>query len=324
MSMTEPLILKAALHEKMWGGTALADVFGFDIPSDTTGEAWLISGHPNGPVTVENGKYAGRTVAELWHDEPQLFGNQDTNRPFPLLVKLLDAHQDLSVQVHPDDVYAGEHANGELGKTESWYIVSAEPGAEIYYGHTAQTKAEFDAAVDAGDWESLLRRVPVKAGDFFYVPAGTLHALGAGVLALETQQSSDVTYRVYDFDRVDAKSGQLRELHLADAKNVTSVPFVPERPEQRSATYAGLTVTTLVEAPYFNVYKWGVDGRATIDARAPYLLGTVLDGELNLTVFGVTYQLAKGDSFILPNDVEAWTLQGQAQLITSTPGPKSM
>ncbi|MBA5963357.1 mannose-6-phosphate isomerase, class I [Weissella cibaria] len=321
--MTEPLILTAALHEKMWGGTALRDVFGFDIPSETTGEAWLISGHKNGTVFCEDGRYAGKSIAELWQEEPQLFGNTDTNRPFPLLVKLLDAHQDLSVQVHPDDAYAGEHA-GELGKTESWYIVAAEPGAEIYYGHTAQTKAEFDAAVDAGDWDKLLRKVPVKAGDFFYVPAGTLHALGAGVLALETQQSSDVTYRVYDFDRVDAKTGELRELHLADAKNVTTVPFVPEQPQTSTATYGGVTVTTLVESPYFNVYKWDVDGRATLDARAPYLLATVIDGTLDLTVFGVTYPLHKGQSFILPNDVEAWTLQGEATLITSTPGPKSM
>lgn len=321
--MTEPLILTAALHEKMWGGTALRDVFGFDIPSETTGEAWLISGHKNGTVLFENGRFAGKSIAELWQEELQLFGNTDTNRPFPLLVKLLDAHQDLSVQVHPDDAYAGEHA-GELGKTESWYIVAAEPGAEIYYGHTAQTKAEFDAAVDAGDWDKLLRKVPVKAGDFFYVPAGTLHALGAGVLALETQQSSDVTYRVYDFDRVDAKTGELRELHLTDAKNVTTIPFIPEQPQTSTATYGGVMVTTLVEAPYFNVYKWDVDGRATLDAWAPYLLATVIDGTLDLTVFGVTYQLRKGQSFILPNDVEAWTLQGEATLIASTPGPKSM
>ncbi len=320
--MTEPLILQPALHEKMWGGTALRDVFGFDIPSETTGEAWLISGHKNGNVFCENGRFAGKTVAELWREEPQLFGNTNPDKPFPLLVKLLDAHQDLSVQVHPDDDYAGEHAD-ELGKTESWYIVAAEPGAEIYYGHNAQTKAEFDAAVDAGDWDNLLRKVPVKAGDFFYVPAGTLHALGAGVLALETQQSSDVTYRVYDFDRVDAKTGELRELHLADAKNVTTVPFVPEQPERKSAQYAGLNVTTLVEAPYFNVYKWTLDGRATLDARDPYLLGTVIDGELDMTVFGVTYHLKKGKSFILPNDIEAWTLQGDATLIVSTPGPLS-
>lgn len=321
--MTEPLILKPALHEKIWGGTALRDVYDFDIPSENTGEAWVISGHPNGPVTVTNGKYAGKTVAELWHDEPTLFANKDVDRPFPLLVKILDAHRDLSVQVHPDDKYAGEHA-GELGKTESWYILSAEPGATIYYGHTAKDKQTFDQEVDNADWDKLLQKVPVKAGDFFYVPSGTLHALGEGVLTLETQQSSDVTYRVYDFDRVDAKTGEKRDLHLADAKNVTTVPFVPTKPEQKVSHIEDLTLTELVTAPYFNVVKWDIAGRATVDATAPYTLATVVDGDIELTVFGVTYTLAKGASFILPNDVESWTINGHATLITSTPGPKSL
>lgn len=321
--MTEPLILKPTLHEKIWGGTALRDIYDLDIPSETTGEAWVISGHPNGVVSVINGEYAGKTVAQLWHDEPQLFANQDVERPFPLLVKILDAHQDLSVQVHPDDQYAKEHA-GELGKTESWYILAAKPGAMIYYGHTATDKAAFDQAVDTGDWDHLLQKVPVKAGDFFYVPSGTLHALGAGVLTLESQQSSDVTYRVYDFDRVDAKTGQKRDLHLADAKKVTSVPFVSEKPVQIVSHVGDLTITNLVSAPYFNVVKWELAGKASLDATAPYTLATVVAGQVDLTVDGATYHLNKAASFILPNDVQSWHLAGEATLMTTTPGPKSL
>lgn len=321
--MTEPLILKPTLHEKIWGGTALRDVYGLDIPSEKTGEAWVISGHPNGVVSVINGKYAGKSVAQLWHDEPQLFANKDVERPFPLLVKILDAHQDLSVQVHPDDQYAKAHA-GELGKTESWYILAAKPGATIYYGHKATDKSAFDKAVDEGDWDNLLQKVPVKAGDFFYVPSGTLHALGEGVLTLETQQSSDVTYRVYDFDRVDAKTGQKRDLHLADAKNVTSVPFVPEKPVQIVSTVGDLTMTNLVSAPYFNVVKWEISGNATLDATAPYTLATVVDGELDLIVDEVTYHLNNAASFILPNGVKTWRLDGEATLLTTTPGPQSL
>jgi mannose-6-phosphate isomerase len=320
--MAEALILAPVLHEKIWGGTALRDRFGMTIPSDTTGEAWVVSGHPNGVVTVTNGQYAGRSVADLWQNEPDLFDNKHPEKPFPLLVKILDAHQDLSVQVHPDDRYAGEHA-GELGKTESWYVIAAEPGAEIYYGHHATTKGEFDAEVDAGEWGKLLRKIPVQAGDFFYVPAGTLHALGAGVLALETQQSSDVTYRVYDFNRPDAKTGKLRDLHLDDAKAVTTVPFTPETPEPKVSQVGDAKVTQLVAANYFNVYKWELAGEAYFEKSAPYLLGTVIDGKAELTVDGQIYDLPLGASFILPDDVLSWGISGEATLITSTPGPGS-
>lgn len=320
--MSAPLLLEPVFHDKIWGGTTLAERYHFSISSQTTGEAWVVSGHANGVELIKNGTYAGMGLAQVWHSHPELFDNKNPERPFPLLVKFLDAHQDLSVQVHPDDAYAGEH-HGELGKTESWYIVAAEPGAEIYYGHSAQTEAEFRALVDAGDWDHLLTKVPVKAGDFFYVPAGTLHALGAGTFVLETQQSSDVTYRVYDFDRRDAQTGALRELHLEDAKNVTTVPFKPEQPNQVTVTRPGVAITTLVEAAYFNVFKWGLDGEASFEQTAPYTLATIIEGSASLTVDGVNYSLEAGQPFILPNDVKAWQLKGQAELIVSTPGPAS-
>lgn len=318
--MSEPLLLQPVMHEKLWGGTALRDRFGYDIPSDQTGEAWVISGHKNGVEKVKQGRFTGRTVADLWQNEPALFENQHPDQPFPLLVKLLDANLDLSVQVHPDNPYAAAH-HGELGKTESWYVVDAKPGAIIYYGHNAKTKEEFDQAVDNAEWDQLLTKVPVKPGDFFYVPAGTLHALGAGTLILETQQSSDVTYRVYDFDRRDAKTGELRELHLADAKNVTSVPFVPYETNRTVEEKDAATLTTLVQAPYFNVVKVELNGPATFTKQAPYTLGTVIKGDVTLTVDGQDYALPFGQPFILPADVQSWQLSGDATLITSVPGP---
>ncbi|MCM0582516.1 class I mannose-6-phosphate isomerase [Weissella diestrammenae] len=321
--MTEPIFLTPVLHEKIWGGTALKDVFKMPIPSATTGEAWIISGHPNGVSPVANDKYAGQTLAQLWQNRPDLFENKDATRPYPLLVKFLDAHRDLSVQVHPDDTYAAAHHASELGKTESWYILAAEPGAEIYYGHQAKTKSEFDTLVDQGAWDKLLQKVPVKAGDFFYVPAGTLHALGAGVLALETQQSSDVTYRVYDFDRPDPKTGELRQLHLADAKNVTTVPFVPEKPIAETLQLGALTKTTLVEAPYFNVYQDVIAGEAFMTKQAPYTQYTVIAGSGTVTVNEQVYPLALATSFIMPATVAEWQFSGDMTLIVSTPGPKS-
>ena len=207
--MKEPLFLEPVFQERIWGGTALRDQFNYEIPSDLTGECWAISAHPNGPSIVKNGEFAGRTLIELWKDHPELFGEQ-SSPVFPLLTKILDANTDLSVQVHPDDAYANEHENGELGKTECWYIIDCAEDAEIIYGHTAMTKEEFVERVENNEWNELLRSVKIKPGDFFYVPSGTIHALGKGTVVLETQQSSDTTYRLYDYDRKD-QDGNLRE-----------------------------------------------------------------------------------------------------------------
>ena len=224
--MTQPIFLKPVLQDKIWGGRKLELEFGLKGPSDTVGEAWCISAHPNGVSTVTSpAEYAGLGLDQLYEEHPELFGNP-SQTVFPLLIKILDAAAELSVQVHPDDAYGLEH-EGELGKTECWYVISAEPGAKIVYGHKAQSRQEFEELVAAGRWSDLLVEVPVKAGDFFDVPAGTIHAIGAGVVILETQQSSDTTYRVYDYDRRDAQ-GNPRDLHLKQAADVTCYPD-PER-----------------------------------------------------------------------------------------------
>lgn len=160
----EPLFLDSPMHEKIWGGNRLKTEFGYDTPSEHTGEYWAISAHPNGVSYVKNGKYAGFHLAELYKDKPELFGNPKTS-VFPLLTKILDANDWLSVQVHPDDAYGLEH-EGELGKTECWYIIDAEEGAEIIYGHKAKTKEELASLIEAGDWDGLLSKTPVKKVTF--------------------------------------------------------------------------------------------------------------------------------------------------------------
>jgi len=319
----EPLMLDAVLQEKMWGGTRLHDQFDFDIPSEHTGEAWVASGHKNGLTVVNNGRFKGKNLAELWHDEPELFGGHESNRPFPLLIKILDAQQNLSVQVHPDDEYAAEKEH-ELGKTESWYVLGAEPGAKLFFGHNAQTKEEFAKMVDEGRWDELLRTQEVHPGDVFYVPAGTLHALGAGVMVLEVQESSDVTYRVYDFDRRDKKTGQLRELHRQAAQDVVTVPAAQTTMVPKVTTQPGATLTQLVEAPAFNIVKWDVEGTVTMQQTDPYTIVTVIDGAATLMVENRTYPLRPGTTFILPNDVTHWTIEGEATMIAATPGPMSL
>ena len=275
--MSEPLFLQSVMQEKIWGGTHLRDVFGYDIPSDHVGEYWAISAHPNGVSTIKNGRYAGQTL---------------------------------------DDAYGLEH-EGELGTTECWYIIAAEPGAEIIYGHNAKSKEELRQQIESKDWENLLTKVPVKTGDFFYVPSGTMHAIGAGIMVLETQQSSDTTYRVYDFDRKDDQ-GNLRELHLEKSIDVLNIGE-PANSRPVTTKVDDLKSTLLVASDFFAVYKWEISGKADFEKTADYSLFSVLDGQGSLKVDGQDYDIAKGNHFILPSDVEAWQIKGNLELIVSHP-----
>ena len=314
--MSEPLFLQSVMHEKIWGGTRLRDEFGYEIPSDKVGEYWAISAHPHGVSTIKNGRFAGTGLDQLYAEHRELFGNS-SEPVLPLLTKILDANDWVSVQVHPDDHYAMEH-EGELGKTECWYVIAAEEGAEIIYGHNAKSREELRQQIEKKEWDKLLTKVPVKAGDFFYVPSGTIHAIGSGILILETQQSSDTTYRVYDFDRKDAK-GNLRELHLEKSIDVLNIG-APANSRPVTLKADDLTSTLLVASDFFAVYKWEVSGKVDIEKTAAYLLVSVLAGRGVLTVDGETYPIAKGDHFILPSDVEAWTFEGQdLEMIVSHP-----
>lgn len=314
--MSEPLFLQSVMQEKIWGGTKLRDEFGYKIPSDKVGEYWAISAHPHGVSTIKNGRFAGMGLDQLYAEHRELFGNS-SEPVFPLLTKILDANDWLSVQVHPDDHYAMEH-EGELGKTECWYVIAADEGAEIIYGHNAKSREELRQQIEKKEWDKLLTKVPVKAGDFFYVPSGTMHAIGSGILILETQQSSDTTYRVYDFDRKDDE-GNLRELHLEKSIDVLNIGApVNSRPVTVKAD--DLMSTLLVASDFFAVYKWEVSGKVDIEKTAAYLLVSVLAGRGVLTVDGETYPIAKGDHFILPSDVEEWTFEGKdLEMIVSHP-----
>lgn len=315
--MKEPLFLKGVFKEKIWGGSRLKSQFNYSIPSSKTGELWAISAHKNGPSTVSNGKFQGKTLDELWQSFPELFGYPD-EEVFPLLTKIIDAEDDLSVQVHPDDSY-GLEKEGELGKTECWYILSADEGSEIVYGHHAQTKDELEEMITQGDWDNLLRRIPVKAGDFFYVPSGTIHAIGSGIMILETQQSSDTTYRVYDYDRVQ-DDGSLRDLHIIDSLAVTSVPHTDPEPDQTFRKDGQSTLTTLVSNDFFDVQKWTVNGSANFNAEGPYTLVSVLEGNGELTIEDSSYTLEQGMHFIVPYGIDSWTISGNITTISSVPG----
>lgn len=318
--MNEPLFLKPYFQEKIWGGDRLKTEFGYDIPSDHTGECWAISAHPHGPATVENGPYKGETLDEVWNQHREIFGNAKGD-VFPLLTKILDAKTDLSVQVHPDDKYAMEHEH-ELGKTECWYVIKADEGSVMYYGHNAKSREELQQMIENHEWDKLLRKVPVHAGDFLYVPSGTIHAIGKGIMVFETQQSSDTTYRLYDFDRVDAKTGKKRELHLKQSIECTNVPHKDPELKQVKSKVGDVNVTQFVSTKFFAVYEWHVqNGEGTFKREsAPYTLVSVLDGKGEVIVDGKHYPIQKGMHFILPYDVKEWTIKGNLQIIASEPG----
>lgn len=317
--MAEPLFLKPVFHEKIWGGRHLEIDFGYQIPDGEIGECWAISGHPHGPNKIENGEYKGQLLPDVYKNHPELFGNPKSP-VFPLLTKILDANASLSVQVHPDNEYAEEHEH-ELGKTECWYVIHAEPGAYLTYGHTAKTREELAKMIDNHEWDKLFSKKPVKTGDFVYVPSGTIHALNKGIMVLETQQSSDTTYRIYDYDRVDKSTGKKRDLHLEQSKDVTTVPFTEPHPHSITERIGDSTVTTLItqpDSPFFSVYKWNIHGQLTRQhEHGPYTLVSIIDGDGKLIVDGKEYDLHKGTHFIIPATVKEWTMDGNMLAIAS-------
>ncbi|PGS63360.1 mannose-6-phosphate isomerase, class I [Bacillus cereus] len=313
--MVEPLFFAPVFKERIWGGTKLTS-FEYEIPSKQTGECWAFAAHPHGQSIVKNGEYKGLSLGELWEENRELFGNIEGDR-FPLLTKILDANQDLSVQVHPNDEYARINENGELGKTECWYIIDCKKGAEIIYGHHAKTKNELVKMVEQEGWGKLLQRVKVNPGDFFFVPSGTIHAIGEGILILETQQNSDTTYRLYDYNRRDSE-GKLRELHLEKSMEVIETPFVPNQQTVQYEEIEDLHVTKFMESPYFSVGKWELNGCVHLQQTKPFLLVSVIEGEGELIQEEKCYFFKKGDHFILPDHFGEYELVGNTTCIISS------
>jgi mannose-6-phosphate isomerase len=308
-----PLFFEPVFKERIWGGEQLKS-FGYKLPSNQIGECWAFAAHKNGQSIVKNGEFKGQSLGELWENQRRLFGNIEGER-FPLLTKILAAAQDLSVQVHPDDEYGFKY-EGDLGKTECWYIIDCDEGAEIIYGHNAQTRAEFEALIREGKWDDLLQKVTVKPGDFLFVPCGTVHAIGKGIVILETQQNSDTTYRVYDYDRRDNK-GNLRELHIEQSIAVTTIPSTEMDIKPVVETTEKMKVTRFVESTYFTVNKWELDGCAKIEQKYSFQLVSVIEGSGFLAKGDAKYTFQKGDHFMLPFGFGEFQLDGYAEFIVS-------
>lgn len=311
MSILTPLRTEPRIVEPIWGGTRLAAWLALPEPRPARlGETWQVFD----TNVVAEGPFAGRTLAELVAEHgAALVGTITTRRygaDFPLLAKFIDANDRLSIQVHPDDAYAHsrEAHTGFHGKTEAWYILDAAPGATVTYGLSRpSSRAEFAAAVADGTVEALMGQLPVAAGDVIFVPAGTLHAINAGIVLFEIQQKSDLTYRVYDYGRRDAKTGQLRELHLEKSLDVSVFAPAPGGKVAPIALSPGRDL--LIACDYFALERWhGAFPRRGQTEPGSFEILTILDGPARLGWSAGSMTLARGASVVLPADLGDWVV----------------
>ena len=309
--MQKVLILQGKFVDKVWGGSRLKDEFGYDIDSDKVGEYWAISGMDELSSVVINGDLAGQSLKEIYKNNKELFGDRDYES-FPLLIKIIDASDDLSIQVHPDDEMSKKLENSR-GKTECWYILNDNP-ASIVYGLNADSKEEAVEKIENKNWDDVLKEVPANKGDFFFVPAGTVHAIKKGCLILEIQQASDVTYRLYDYDR-PGKDGNLRELHIE--KSLEAIKLNQVSNEQTTQESNNIKITKLTENEFFEVRKLEINGHKELVRASDYLLESVIEGAGILRVDGEEYNIKKGDFFILTNEVSSYELDGELTIIES-------
>ncbi len=312
----KPFLLKAPIKDYIWGGTKLREIFGKESSLDRLAESWELSCHPDGQSVIAGGEYEGMTLSEFLSKHPEAMGrNCERFKGFPVLVKLIDAKSDLSVQVHPSDEYAGKYEN-DNGKTEMWYVIDAEPGAELVYGFKEKiTKEEFRKAIEDNTLMDKVNRVPVRKGDVFFITPGTLHAIGKGILIAEIQQSSNVTYRVYDYGRLGA-DGKPRQLHIEKALEVTDTePAEPRRPVY-GMELDGVVVQLLAECEYFNVNRERIIREAQLFAdESSFAHILVIGGSGELCSEGCDIKLNMGSSVFVPAGTGNYVIKGNCDII---------
>ncbi|GBF74030.1 mannose-6-phosphate isomerase [Paenibacillus sp. 598K] len=313
-----PIQFQPEMKERIWGGQALSR-FGLELPEGNIGEGWMIGDHPNGTTRAANGELAGLGLDEIrerygaaWFGTK---GYVDGAR-FPLLIKLLDCNDDLSIQVHPTDDYSKLPA-GELGKTEMWYILDAKPDAKIIYGlKDGVDRAQLTQAIADNRVMDCLQEVPVKAGDAFYIPAGTVHALCSGIVVAEIQQNSDTTYRVYDYDR-PGLDGKLRELHVEDSLNVIAYEGAGATRTETGNVQAGEWLE-IARSPYFIVEKGVINGQASLSTSPEsFVILVIAEGDGELRWADGAQNVKAGECFLVPATLGDYTLEGQLTVIRS-------
>jgi len=327
-----PFLLKPAGKDYLWGGNRLNDDFSKDIPMEPLAETWECSTHPDGPSIVNSGEYKGMLLTDLLHQHPDFLGTHPRNvlsvcnlrdDELPILIKFIDAKQDLSIQVHPDDEYAYNHENGQLGKTEMWYVLDATKDAHLIYGLVHDMdKQSLKKAIAAGNLEKYLQKVSIKKDDVFNVKAGTIHAIGAGALIAEIQESSNLTYRLYDYNRVD-KNGKQRELHIDKAIEVADLKASsePAQPMRVLKYSRGCANEFLYRCKYFQVERLLLNTERiremltiATDAKS-FMVLLCVDGCGLLYCGNESIPFFKGDCIFIPADSVPMQLHGTAQFL---------
>lgn len=318
--MLYPLKFRPIYKERIWGGRKIETAFGKKLPADKPiGESWELSGVDGDISVVANGNLKGNNLQELIETYMgDLVGEkvfEKYGEEFPLLIKLIDAADHLSIQVHPDDKLAAERHHS-FGKTEMWYVVDHEPGSELYLGFNQPVdKEKYMQFLTEGKLADLLTAYKVENGDSYFIPAGSIHAIGKGLLIAEIQQTSDITYRVFDWNRVDPATGEGRELHTELA--LDAIDFSPKSDYRTVAAPIVNEPVTLEKCPYFQTNTLTVDGTierdySTIDSFVIYVC---LSGSLEIAYEGGKETIVKGETVLIPAQLEAITLSGQGKVL---------
>ncbi len=320
----EPFLLSPAGKDYLWGGSRLNDDFSKGIDLEPLAETWECSTHPDGLSTVASGEFQGQTLRDVLRQHPEYLGTHPKSTDgLPILIKLIDTKKDLSVQVHPDDDYAARVEHGSLGKTEMWYILDAAKDAKLIYGFYHDMEEEtVRRSLKDGTIEKYLRKVPIQKDDVFYIPAGQVHAIGAGALVAEIQESSNLTYRLYDYDRID-KDGKPRQLHVEKALEVADLKssLEPRQPMRVLRFQPGIAVELLCRCKYFEV------SRMLLNTERVREMAQMRAGRNSFQVLlctegcGIYFweekslPFYKGDCLFIPADSVPIRIHGKAQLL---------
>ena len=287
--MKELLLFEPVRKELIWGS-----------------ESWVTSAHPNGDCLVSAGTYAGLTLSQLWERHRELFHDLEGDR-FPLLVKIIDAKRDLSIQVHPGDAYAQKNENGSLGKSECWYILNARESNSLILGHHAASRAEAEQMIREERWDDFLKRISIKPGNFVQINPGTIHSICGGTKLIEIQQNSDITYRLYDYGRL--VNGKPRELHIQKSLDVIGIP---DRSEER--IYAKIPEEGY-RTDYYKVIRHCIQTRQRFEQNEAFQILCVANGEGTVD----EQPVKQGDALIIPYGYGTYTVAGQIEILITSP-----
>ena len=305
-----PIKFENLYYDKVWGGRDF-ESFRDNLPEGNIGETWDIACHPNGTGVVANGRFKGMTFNELIKNyNEDIFGKTIKNGEFPLLVKLINSNENLSVQVHPNDDYARRVENS-YGKTEAWYVVDAKDGAELIVGTNGCTKEQFEEAIKNGDVEKCLNRIKVKKGDAFLINSGLVHAICSGLVIAEIQQNSDITYRVYDY-------GRPREIHVEKSLNVIDFDSKAERLVENYEEFKGYKYTNLCKSDYFKIDKCIIDSEYNTSTKDDiFAIITCVEGNGVITYRNGKETINMGDSLLIPATLGEYEITGSLEVLIS-------